>query len=373
MNRSGYKIFSEGSIANLTPRNRLVRSGTYEAAMTGEGKITDGMLTLYKSLSEGGVGTIITGAMAVMPEAKMLHKQSCIWGDGHIDEIARIADVVHGSDSECMIVAQLAHGGRQGLTNPEFVGPSPVPSSILKKSIRALSEDEVRGIIKSFAAAIVRVKKAGFDGVQLHSAHGFLLSSFLSPYTNRRTDYFGGSIKNRVNIIREIVSLARETVGDFPVLIKMNCDDFVPGGTNMDTFPELALEVQNAGVDAIEVSGGMWDCLSRSEEELGFFPLPIPESRTRINSSDKQSYFLNYVNKLDLSIPTMLVGGNKNIERMEEIMSKGNVQFLAQCRPLIREPNLPARWLEGRGSEKSECLSCNLCLLTGNRSPGRMD
>lgn len=165
--------------------------------------------------------------------------------------------MVHGSDSECVVVAQLAHGGRQGLTNPEFVGPSPVPSSIFSKSIRPLSEDEVRSIIECFAAAIVRVKKAGFDGVQLHGAHGFLLSSFLSPHTNLRTVYFGGSIKNRVNIIRGIVSLARETVGEFPVLIKMNCDHFVPGGINMDTFPEVAKEVQNAGLDAIEVGGGM--------------------------------------------------------------------------------------------------------------------
>jgi len=331
--------------------------------------VTDGILSLYKNLSEGGVGTIITGLMAVMPEGKAYYKQACIWDDGHIDEIARIAEAVHGSEADCTILAQLAHGGRQGLLDIDYVGPSAVLSPLVQKSVKALSEDEIRNIIKCFSEAIARVKKAGFDGVQLHAAHGYLLSSFLSPYTNRRTDHFGGSAQNRVNIIREIVSSARAKAGDFPILIKMNCDDFVEGGINKDAFSELAMEVENAGVDGIEVSGGMRDCLARSDEELGFFPLPIPESRTRINTRDKQSYFLTYAEELNLSIPVILVGGNKNIEHLEKIMSEGKVTFLALCRPLICEPNLPNRWLEGQGSKNSECLSCNLCLLTLKDGP----
>lgn len=369
MSRNAYRLFSEGKIANLNLKNRLVRSATYEAGMTEDGKVTDGMSALYKNLAEGGSGMIITGFMAVMPEGKAVHKQACIWDDGHIDEIAKIAEVVHGSETDCMILAQLHHCGRQGLLDNDLVAPSAVVSPLLKKSVRALSPDEITNIIKCFSEAIVRVKKAGFDGVQLHAAHGYLLSSFLSPYTNRRSDHFGGSIQNRVNIIRQIVSSAREKVGDFPLLIKMNSDDFVEGGINRDTFPELAMEVENAGVDAIEVSGGMWDCLSRSEKELGFFPLPIPESRTRINTPDKQSYFLNYAEKLNLSIPVILVGGNKNVEHLEKIMGEGKVAFLALSRPLICEPNLPNRWLDGTGSKNSECLSCNLCLLTLNDGP----
>lgn len=364
MRRNEYKVFSEGKIASLTVKNRLVRSATYEAGMTEDGRITDGMLSLYRNLAQGGVGMIITGVMGVMPEGKSLHKQVCIWDDSFIDDIARIADVVHGSKNNCIIMAQLHHGGRQRLLDGELVGPSAVPSPVLKKSVRALSAEEIQNIIQRFSTAIVRVQKAGFDGVQLHGGHGYLLSSFLSPYTNRRTDYYGGSTKNRVNIIREIVSSARETVGDFPMLIKMNSDDFLEGGINRDTFPELAMEVEKAGIDAIEVSGGMWDCLTRSEEELGFFPLPIPESRTRIKTRDEQSYFSSCVDKLNLSIPVMLVGGNKNIEHMEEIMSKGKVEFFSLSRPLVCEPNLPNRWLQGQGSATCECLSCNLCILT---------
>jgi 2,4-dienoyl-CoA reductase-like NADH-dependent reductase (Old Yellow Enzyme family) len=369
MKRDEYKIFAQGKIAGLPIKNRLVRSGTLEAAMTEEGKATDAMLSLYKDLSEGGVGMIITGAMAVMPEGLGLHKQIRIWDDSYINEIAGIADVVHGYGKGCKIFAQLQHGGRQTILDIEPVGPSAVPSPLLKKSVRALPADEVRHIIKCFSEAIVRCKEAGFDGVQLHAGHGYLLSSFLSTYTNLRTDHFGGSVKNRVNIVREIITSARQKAGDFPLLIKMNCDDFVEGGIDMDTFPDLAMEVQDAGVDAIEVSGGMWDCFKRSEKELGFFPLPIPESRTRINTRDKQSYFLPYVEKLNLSIPVILVGGNKNIEHMEEIMRGGKIAFASMCRPLICEPDLPNRWLEGRGSAQSQCVSCNLCLLSFAEGP----
>jgi len=369
MSRNAYRVFSEGNIANLRLKNRFVRSAAYEAAMTQDGKVTDGILALYKNLSQGGVGMIITGNMAVMPEGKVAHKQACIWNDGHIDEIAKIAAVVHDTKADCMILAQLAHGGARGLLDIDSVGPSAVFSPVLQKSVKALSADEIRNIIKCFSEAIARVRNAGFDGVQLHAAHGYLLSSFFSPYTNRRTDHFGGSIQNRVNIIREIVSSARGNVGDFPLLIKMNCDDFVEGGINRDTFPELALEVENAGVDAIEVSGTMLDCLARSEEELGFFPLPVPSSRTRINTRDKQSYFLSYAEKLNLSIPVILVGGNKNVAYLEKIMGEGKVAFIALCRPLICEPNLPNRWFEGQGGENSECLSCNLCFLTLKEGP----
>lgn len=361
--RDGYKVFAQGNIANLSLKNRLVRSATYEAAMTEEGKATEGMLTLYKDLAEGGVGMIITCIMAVMPEGRSVQKQTFIWDDSFIDEIAGIADVVHGSGNGCKIMAQLAHCGRQSLLDIECVGPSALASPLPGKRVRALSAQEVRHIIKCFSEAIARVKKAGFDGVQLHGAHGYLLSSFLSPYTNHRTDHFGGSVKNRVNIIREIVSCAKEMVGDFPLLIKMNCDDFVEGGITMDNFPELAMEVEKAAVDAIELSGCMWDTLSRSEKELGFVPIPLPEARTRISTRDKQSYFQPYAEKLNLSVPIIVVGGNKNIEHMEQIMSEDKCEFLSMCRPFICEPDLPNRWLEGRGGPQSECISCNICLL----------
>jgi 2,4-dienoyl-CoA reductase-like NADH-dependent reductase (Old Yellow Enzyme family) len=218
-------------------------------------------------------------------------------------------------------------------------------------------------IVSDFVDAIFSAKQAGFDGIQLHAAHGYLLSSFLSPYTNKRADRYGGSVKKRACIIGEIVGAAREKVGSFPILIKLNCDDHIAGGITKETFPELLKEIADTGVDAIEVSGGMWDCLVSTENELGFAPVPIPESRTHIDEPDKQSYYYSYVRDLRLPIKLILVGGNRNIEQMESIIQEGHVDFLSLSRPLIAEPNLPDRWLHGIGSENAHCVSCNACLL----------
>ncbi|NJD04612.1 MAG: NADH:flavin oxidoreductase [Ruminiclostridium sp.] len=365
LNRDNYKIFSEGKISKLVLKNRLVRSATCEYKTTPEGKVTDRLLKIYNDLAEGGIGLAISGLMAVTSTGKGLSDQLCVYSDEFIPEISKIADVVHQVNNRCFIIAQLCHSGRQITyknTFAECVGPSEVKSPLLEKQARQLTLNEIETIIKCFADAIVRVKKAGFDGVQLHAAHGYLLSSFLSPYTNRREDRFGGSVKNRVNIIRDIISMARKAVGDFPILIKINCDDHIEGGISKDNFNELVKEIEDTGVDAIEVSGGMWDCLIRTEKELGFLPIPIPESRTRINSPEKQSYYYEYVKNIDLNIPVILVGGHRNIELMEKILIEGKVDFLSLSRPLISEPGLPNRWLNGVGKDGTDCVSCNACL-----------
>jgi 2,4-dienoyl-CoA reductase-like NADH-dependent reductase (Old Yellow Enzyme family) len=365
--RKDYKIFIQGTIAGLNIKNRLVRSATFEACMTRDGKVTPEMLTLYANLACGGVGMIITGYMAVTHKGIAMPTQARIYSDFHVNEISKIAEVVHRTGTECKIIAQLAHAGRQVLHNnaeAKCVGPSDVPSSIIRKRAHVLSVDEIQLIIKSFIDAAVRVKEAGFDGIQIHAAHGYLLSSFISPYTNRRNDSYGGSLQNRLKILYEIISGARERVGDFPIMIKVNCDDHLEGGVTIDTFPEMAAEIEKLGFDAIEVSGGTWDCLARSEQELGFLPVPIPESRTQLENPEKQSYFLKYVEKIDLSIPVMLVGGNRNIEALEEINNRGKVDFFSMSRPLICEPDLPNRWIEDRGSAEADCVSCNSCLHT---------
>lgn len=367
MARQTYAVFSEGTIGRLKVKNRLVRSATYEAAMSKDGRMTEKMLTLYRDLAQGGVGTIITGQMAVALTGKGMPKQACIYEDRFIQEISQIADTVHQFGNGCKVIAQLSHAGRQ-LTHEntwaEAVAPSVVASPVTRKQARALSLEEIGTIVEAFARAIARVKSAGFDGVQLHAAHGYLLSTFLSPYTNRRNDDYGGTVANRVRIISEIVAKARALVGDFPILVKFNCEDHVPGGIDMGTFPELAREIEATGVNAIEVSGGMWDCLVRPERELGFVPVPIPEARTNIVKPEKQSYFLKYVENLKLKIPILLIGGNRNIERLEQIINNGAVAFISLARPLVNEPDLPRRWLEGSGSSNARCISCNACMLS---------
>jgi len=199
------------------------------------------------------------------------------------------------------------------------------------------------------------------------------LSTFLSPYTNRRQDEYGGSVRNRIRIVRDIVEESRARVGDFPIIIKLNGTDYLPGGIDLDNLPSLAEEVVQAGIDAIEISGGMWECLARPESELGFRPVPSPESHTRIKSPSKQSYFLAYASQLDIGIPVILVGGNRNVERLEGILDHGHADFIAMSRPLIRQPDLPNRWHEGRGSQLADCVPCNSCLFEMYMHPGRKE
>ena len=367
MRRDGYKIFSEGKIGNLVLPNRLVRSATWDPCILTIHKMTEEVLNLYRELAVGGVGLIITGGFPVYesrPPGDEAGKDSNTYDDLHVEGIEQLADVVHRSRPDCKIVAQL----ETGHLNAE---PSVIPSPFSDAEARSLSAAEIHSIIGSFVRAIVRMNASGFDGVQLHGAHGGLLSRFLSPYTNRRTDEYGGSIANRVRLVREIVGRAREQVGNWPILIKANCTDYLEGGTDIDTFAALAEEIQASGIDAIEISGGMWECLVRPEAELGFRPVPSPESHTRIGRSERQCYFLRYAERLNLKIPVILVGGNRNIERLEEIVRQGKVDFVALCRPLIREPDLPNRWLEGRGGKTTRCISCNSCIYNMIVHPGR--
>ncbi|MHA2494290.1 MAG: NADH:flavin oxidoreductase [Candidatus Hodarchaeales archaeon] len=367
MRRDNYQLFSEGKIGPLMLPNRLVRSATWDPCILKSREMTDEVLHLYQELALGGVGLIITGGFPVFQE-QGLNDSSGKWlstyADLRVYGIERMAHLVHASSQNCRIIAQLENGDLSAR-------PSVIKSPFSRRKLRPLTVEEISDIIDCFVEGIVDMKQAGFDGVQLHAAHGGLLSRFLSPYTNRRNDAYGGSTSKRVRIIREIVSKARQLVGDFPILVKMNCTDYLEGGVNIDSFPEQAREIEQTGVDAIEVSGGMWECLFKSEEELGFRPVPAPESHTRIRNPEKQSYFLKYAEQLDLSIPVILVGGNRDVERLEEIVNQGKIDFIALSRPLIREPDLPNKWLEGQGGRTTECISCNSCIYSMHIHPGK--
>jgi len=366
-NRSHYTIFSEGSIAGLTIPNRLIRSATWDPTILTSRQMTEDVLNLYHNLALGGVGAIITGGFPVYRE-RFPEEDSArsvrLYEELRVNGLEAMAETIHQAQPECKVFAQLEVGHL-------YAGPSSIPTPFSDEPVRELSLDEIEQIIACFVDAIADMQNAGFDGVQLHAAHGGLLSCFLSPYTNRREDDFGGTPEKRSKIIREIITRAREQVSDLPILIKMNCTDYLEGGVDIENFPALASEIVKAGVDAIELSGGMWECLFRSEEELGFRPVPAPESHTRIQKLEQQSYFLKYAERLDLPIPIILVGGNRNVEKLETILQGEKVYFIALCRPLIREPDLPNRWKAGIGTPIPECVSCNSCIYAMFIHPGQ--
>jgi 2,4-dienoyl-CoA reductase-like NADH-dependent reductase (Old Yellow Enzyme family) len=335
--RDGYKVFSEGQIAGMRLKNRLVRSATWEAAAS-KGEVTDTYIGLHKALAEGGVGMIISGYVAPV-KLEAAPQQIHVYDNRYIAGLRKVADAVHAADGECKLFAQIGHGGGT-------VGPSGIrwPS---KRKGKSLSTEEVDEMGTSFAEAVGRVKEAGWDGVELHGAHAYLLCSFLSPYTNKRTDKYGGSTENRVRIIRDIVAQARQLVGtDFPIIIKVNSDDGVKGGIDAESFPELANEVEKVGVDAIDVSGS--NCIQAG-----------------IDSPEKESYFLKAAESIDVNVPVILTGGNRSIGRLEKTLQNSDkVGFFGIARPLIREPGLPKRWLEGEGDDVAKCIHCNGCFGT---------
>ena len=357
--RDHYMIFSEGHIGRLTVPNRLVRSATADPSLSQLRRVTKPVIDLYINLARGGVGLIITGDFTDIPNGWLErvdeHMNDNSYEQVRVRGISELLKAIRTTNPNCKVIAQISAQYRG-------VAPSAMASQFTGKMSSPLTIRQIRLIEKCLVNAIIGLHNEGFDGVQFHAAHGGLLSRFLSPYSNFREDEYGGSTENRARIIKETVAEARLRVGNFPILIKMNGTDYLKGGIDKHSFLVLVKEIEQCGIDAIEVSGGMWDCLMRSEAELGFRPVPAPESHTRIRFPEKQSYFLKYAENLELDIPVILSGGNRDIERLEAIIQQGKVDFISMCRPFISEPDLPNRWRDGRGSRGTDCVSCNSCI-----------
>ena len=245
------------------------------------------------------------------------------------------------------IAMQIVHPGRQedpGLRLGEPpLAPSPVELHGSGVVPREMTVQEIREMVEKFAQACRRVKEAGFDAVQLHGGHGYMISNFISPYTNRRTDDYGGDTERRARFIVDIVRRARELVGDdYPIMIKMNCDDFVPGGLTKDEAVRVASLIEEGGIDCIEVTVGIPDA---REQML----------RKGINKQEKEAYLRPYAEALRpaLSIPLILVGGMRSPRVIEKILSDGTADMVSISRPFIREPRVP-RALEGRRPQEGQ-------------------
>ncbi|MFA5353417.1 MAG: NADH:flavin oxidoreductase [Thermodesulfovibrionales bacterium] len=347
-------LFDPFSIGGLKLRNRIVRSATYEKRADVDGFATDSLVSFYTELAEGGAGLIITGNALVHVSGRSVPQMICIHNDYYIDRLKRITEAVHKRDGK--IVLQLVHGGRQcppdllGGLSP--VGPSAVYDPSMQITPREMTSAEIWEVIDAFADAARRAMYAGFDGVQIHGAHGYLVSEFLSPHTNRRDDYWGGDEERRFHFLEEVYLSMRKEVGSgYPILIKMNGSDFLEGGLDPDEALRIAVRLQGMGIQAVEVSGGMYE----SGPEKG-------TARTNILRPEKEAYFRTHTAlfKEQLSVPVILVGGIRSRSVAEEILQKGEADLISISRPLIREPDLPNKFREGK--ETADCISCNGCM-----------
>ena len=351
-------MFEPIKIKNLQIRNRIARSATYEGMGNHKGEPTKQLAQLYNTLAEGEVGLLITSATIIekfkmeLPEGANMAYPTFIDND----EIAKlwkpiVADV-HARGAA--IAMQIVHAGRQEAPVVRGGEPPIAPSAVEEKTYgnipREMTLAEIGEMIEKFAQAARRVKEAGFDAVQFHGGHGYLISNFISPYTNRRTDEYGGDTARRARFIVDITRRTRELVGkDYPLMIKMNCDDFIPGGLTKDEAARVAAVIEKAGIDCIEITGGIYE----TRDEM---------SRKGINKQEKEAYFRPYAEALRkaVDIPLILVGGIRSPKVIEKILSDGVADMVSLCRPFIREPQLVKRWKNGNLS-KATCISCGQC------------
>lgn len=387
-------LFEKNSDLKFEMKNRFIRSATHEALATTDGRPTEKLKNVYVRLAEGGVGAIITGFAAIQQNGKTPgDSMLMIDRDDLITDYRALTDEIHNRD--CRIILQVVHCGSQ--TTAESIGEKKVAPSAIKSNLyrdstpRELSDNEIEDIINNFVNSVVRAEKAGFDGVQIHGAHGYLLSSFLTSNRNKRNDKWGGSLENRFRIIKEIFLRARKLLPDYPLFIKISAYDFQKNGLNVKDSITVCKWLEELGCDGIEISSGIPEdgfgtirCNSKPVDAIMHYMAPL----NRINSSfirgllkfglsiitknhkPLYNYNLNAAKEItkNISIPVILVGGIRDIKNMESIINSGYAQYISLCRPLILEPTLVNKFKDKKQTE-SKCIECGYCLIGLTENP----
>jgi len=353
-------LFEETQINGMTLSNRFVRSATWSGMATKEGACTPQLVNLMTDLAQGGVGLIVTGHAYVRQDGQAGANQLGAYSDELVPGLQDMVQMVH--DHGGKIVLQLSHAGF--FANAKLTGKIPLAPSAIKELAktprREMTRQDIQEVREAFGDAAVRAGEAGFDGVQIHAAHGYLLSQFLSPLLNHRSDAYGGAIGNRARALCEVFQAVRGAVGrDYPVLVKMNSGDFMDGGLVVEDSVQVGRMLEEEGIDAIELSGGL--PMARESGSI----------RMGIISEDREAYFKEEARayKKVLSVPLILVGGIRSLQAAERLVAEGVADYLSMSRPFIREPNLVNRWRTG-DRRKSTCISENSCLAAVREGEG---
>lgn len=326
------QIFEKVELNHLQMKNRLVRSATWEGVASRNGGLTEESYLIYEELAKGGVGIIITGFTSVDLNDEYFEGMMRLSDDGLIPEYRKLVKLIH--DEDVPVIAQLALGGyyrhddsgRMMLLEPDD-----------------LSENQIKDVIQMFRESARRAKEAGYDGVQIHAAHFFFLSRFISPAYNHRTDGWGGSTENRAKILVEILHAIRQEAPELHISIKINCSDFSRGGLEAQESMEICRLLSREGIDSIEVSGN-------------------GTSVGGIKAHKNEAYFGRFAAQLaaEIDTPVILVGGLRAKDTMEAILNQTRIELLSLSRPLLREPDWPKKLKYGE-SDVSKCISCNGC------------
>jgi 2,4-dienoyl-CoA reductase-like NADH-dependent reductase (Old Yellow Enzyme family) len=360
-------FLSPGRIGKVELQNRLVRTATSETMCTVEGEVTDHLIKLYSDLAQGGAGLLITGHIYVEPRGQCSDRQIGIYSDALVPGLQRLTDAVHGFGGR--IFAELSHAGSQsGMPDIEPVAPSETRNDIFGTRARALTADEIEQLVGTFADAAKRAAAAGFDGIHIHGGNGYLISQFSSPYTNRRTDEWGGDDGRRSRFFVAVYSAIRDAVGpDFPISARFGVADSVTGGLTESEGVARALLLRKLGIDALEPSYGIMETyLSNIRPYValtlwratGDWVLPRLWRKPA-----PEAYYRSFAKALKRvsDVPLILVGGMRTTQTMTDVIASGDVDFIAMARPFVREPDLPIQLSAGR-TGYVDCVSCNICL-----------
>ena len=337
-----------------------------------DGFITPQYRALHTTLARGGVGLNFTGHACVLPNGKSLPGMTGIYKDAHIPLLRQLTEDVHAEGGK--IFAQLQHCGSQSLApDVQPIAPSAIRNPQFLRMPAEITPVQIDEVIAAFGEAAGRVKAAGFDGVHVHAGHGYLISEFLSPHSNKRQDQWGGSLENRQRFGIEVYRRMRAEVGlDFPITWKLGLQDFVPGGLNLEDGLATAERFDVEGVAALEASAGLMSPVAESAQTyVGVTKRRALEDGLvhRLFKTPKpEAYFLDWAKELRSRVKcrVILVGGLRTIEVMESAIADGHSDFVSLARPLIREPDLVNQVQAGRRG-LVDCVSCNICLMHDGR------
>jgi 2,4-dienoyl-CoA reductase-like NADH-dependent reductase (Old Yellow Enzyme family) len=314
-------LFDPLKIKGLTLKNRIVMAPMANNMATEQGEVTDKHLNHYVARAEANMGLIIVEHTYVVKSGRIQATQLAISEDSHVAGLKRLASAIREAGAASAI--QITHGGSR--STAELAGQQPVsPSGVMiqgdKEQSRALTEEEIGDLVRAFAAGARRAAEAGFDVIEIHSAHGYLLGQFLSPLSNHRSDKYGGDLRARLNFAREVIAAIKQSVGnDFPLFCRLGADDLLPGGLTAEDGQQAAKILVEAGVDVIDVSGGIGGPGIRMTEQ-GFF-VPLAEGVRRATNA-----------------PVIGVGNIKEPEYADRVVRDGRIDLVALGRVLLADP-----------------------------------
>jgi 2,4-dienoyl-CoA reductase-like NADH-dependent reductase (Old Yellow Enzyme family) len=351
------KLFEPIQIRGVEIPNRIVMPAMTTRLAMPDGTVTPELIEYYLARAKGGTGLITVEMGSPEPRGRHRAQEIGLYDDRFLPGLRELTSRLKATGARTAV--QIGHAGghtRQDVTGEPPVAPSALPHVVHEVDTRAvlpeaLTREGIRTVVRSFAEAAERMKRAGFDLVELHGAHGYLIAQFLSPLDNHRTDEYGGALRNRARFAIEVVEACRERVGDFPLIFRFSADEYAPGGVTLDEAKELSRWLVKAGVDALHVSAGCYRSLPSGA--IMTPPMGCPEG-----------LFLHLARaiKAVVDVPVIAVGRLHDPELAERVVAEGQADLVALGRQLIADPEWPRKVREGRLEKIRPCISCNTCV-----------